>query len=238
MERAITVREIHAAVYPTDVEDNENGFWQRSLRALQDILPARICVDEQEQQEIMSMSAIEKEKYLLWVPLQTILLEAWENEERGDVTCLGDYTANEYDGEDWFPFDFFAANTQLSYSNLKRRGGAAVATDDDHRELLGLAEEVGGGGVDVEPLQISFRLWLFGVGGLPLLALEGRALQVRPQALEIFVVRDAVCTDHGAASLETQARAAKPLASLRRLGDHRPQLHEEAQAQRRSARRS
>ena len=122
MERAITVRELHAAVYPTDVEANGNGFWQRSLRALQDILPARIFVDEQEQQEIMNMSAIEKEKYLLWVPLQTILLEAWENEERGDVTCLGDYTANEYDGEDWFPVDFFAANTQLSYSNLKRRG--------------------------------------------------------------------------------------------------------------------
>ena len=88
MERAITVREIHAAVYPTDVEANGNGFWQRSLRALQDILPARIFVDEQEQQEIMNMSAIEKEKYLLWVPLQTILLESWENEERGTSHAL------------------------------------------------------------------------------------------------------------------------------------------------------
>ena len=26
MERAITVRELHAAVYPTDVEANGNGF--------------------------------------------------------------------------------------------------------------------------------------------------------------------------------------------------------------------
>ena len=88
MERAITVRELHAAVYPTDVEANGNGFWQRSLRALQDILPARIFVDEQEQQEIMNMSAIEKEKYLLWAPLQTILLESWENEERGTSHAL------------------------------------------------------------------------------------------------------------------------------------------------------
>ena len=57
------------------------------------------------------MTISEKEKYLVWTPLQTLILEAWENEEREEPSSLGDYTANEYDGEDWYPYDIFAANT-------------------------------------------------------------------------------------------------------------------------------
>ena len=69
MQRALTVRETYARVYPNDVEADGNEFWQRLLRALEDILPAKISVGEQEQQEIMAMTISEKEQYLVWTPL-------------------------------------------------------------------------------------------------------------------------------------------------------------------------
>ena len=46
MQRALTVREAYAQVYPHDVEADGNEFWQRLLRALEDILPAKISVDQ------------------------------------------------------------------------------------------------------------------------------------------------------------------------------------------------
>ena len=67
------------------------------------------------------MTISEKEQYLVWTPLQTLLLEAWENEEGEEPSSLGGYTANEYDGEDWCPYDIFAANTHSAFTSLRRR---------------------------------------------------------------------------------------------------------------------
>ena len=46
MQGAYTIREVYAEVYPITEESPENSFWQRTLRALEELLPARIAVSQ------------------------------------------------------------------------------------------------------------------------------------------------------------------------------------------------
>lgn len=67
------------------------------------------------------MDIYEKEQYLIWVPLQTLILECWEGEERNEPSDFDGYTSSHYEGEDWYPCDIFAAICYKMFSSLRRR---------------------------------------------------------------------------------------------------------------------